>query len=136
MSLLESTVPLTLLENEEKPSNNDCKRRIASAAILCVIATWSFSNEDNHAAEIEAWTVYIAYVLALAERWALPFKIYKDSFEIAQESIYNSFAKLCEEIKERGYFSAGNPLTDSYIYGVRVSWLLAVDEYFRTLETQ
>ena len=125
-SLLESTLRLRLLENKKEPSKNECKRRIASAAILCVIATSSFSNENNHAAEIEAWTMYIAYVLALAEKWKLPVKECTAAFEIATESIYNSLANLCDEIKERKYLVEGNPLADSYIYSVRVTWLLAL----------
>ena len=61
---------------------------------LCAIATSSFSNEKNHVAEIEAWVLYISYVLALAERWeTFPIQIYKDEFEIATQSIYNSLAK-------------------------------------------
>ncbi len=125
-SLLESTLPLRFVEHKKEPSKDECKRRVASAAILCVIATWNFSKENNHAAEIEAWTLYIAYVLALAERWELPFKIYEDSFELARESIYNSLANLCDEIEERRYLVEGNPLTDPYIYGFRLTWLLAL----------
>ena len=122
-SLFES---IFLLENETKPSESYCTRTIASAAILCAIATSSFSKENNHVAEIEAWGLYISYVLALAERWQLSDTVYKDELEIATQSIYNSLANLCDEIKEREYLIEGNPLTDSYVYSVRVTWLLAL----------
>ena len=62
------------------------------------IALSNYSDKDNHVAEIEE---YIAYVLALAERWNLPINIYKSEFEIATQFIYNSLANLCNEIKER-----------------------------------
>ena len=126
VSLFESTFPLKLLNNGRKPSKAHCKRVIASAAILCAIATSSFSNENNHVAEIEAWVLYISYVLALAERWGLSDTLYKDEFEIATQSIYNSLANLCDEIKERKEFIEGDPLADSYIYDVRVTWLLGL----------
>ena len=125
-SLFESTIPLTPCDNGRHPSQNHCERAIASAAILCAIATSSFSNERNHAAEIEAWTLYIAYVLAVAERWGLCAKVYENEFEIATQSIYNSLTNLCDEIKERKYLVEGDPLSDTHVYKLRVTWLLGL----------
>ena len=129
-SLFESTFPLKPLDNGKEPSKPHCERVIASAAILCAIATSSFSNENNHVAEIEAWTLYIAYVLALAERWGLPAKAYRNEFEIATQSIYHSLANLCDEIKKRikeqEHLIEGDLLADSYVYQVRVTWLLGL----------
>ena len=125
-SLFESTFPLKLADSENEPSKRHCERVIASAAILCAIATSSFSNEKNHVAEIEAGVLYISYVLALAERWELSDTVYKDEFKIATQSIYNSLAHLCYEIKEREYLTEGDPLTDPYIHSVRVTWLLGL----------
>lgn len=122
-SLFESTF---LLDSESVPSENRCKRLITSAALLCSIVTSSFSNEKNHVAEMEAWVLYIAYVLALAERWQLPIKVYKSAFEIATQSLYNSLANLCDEIKEREELIEGDILADSYIYRVRITWLLGL----------
>ncbi len=115
-----------LADSENEPSKTHCERVIASAAILCAIAISSFSNEKNHVAEIEAWMLYISYVLALAERWGLSDKVYEGEFEIAAQSIYNSLANLCDEIKERKEFIEGDPLADSYIYDIRVTWLLGL----------
>ena len=125
-SLFESTFPLKPLDNGSKPSKTHCGRVIASAAILCAITTSNFSNENNHVAEIEAWVLYISYVLALAERWELSDRVYKGEFAIATQSIYNSLANLCDEIKEREYLIEGDPLADSYIHSVRVTWLLGL----------
>ena len=125
-SLFESTVPLQRIQNEPEPSPTHCRRVIASTAVLCAIAISSFSNESNHVAEIEAWMLYLSYVLALAERWNLPSGFYGSEFEIATQSIYNSLANLCDEMKERKYLVEGDPLADSYIYRVRVTWLLGL----------
>ncbi len=125
-SLFESTFPLKLLDNGKAPSKAHCERSIASAAILCAIATSGFSNENNHVAEIEAWMMYLSYVFALAEKWELPAKAYKGEFEIAKQSIYNSLANLCDEIREQGHLVEGDPLADSYVYRVRVTWLLGL----------
>ena len=126
VSLFESTFPLKLLNNRRKPSKRHYERVIAGAAILCAIATSSFSNENNHVAEIEAWVLYISYVLALAERRRLSDKVYESEFKIATQSIYNSLGNLCDEIKERKEFIEGDPLADSYIYDIRVTWLLGL----------
>ena len=125
-SLFESTFPLKLSDNENEPSKTHCERVIASAAILCAIAISSFSNEKNHVAEIEAWMLYISYVLALAERWELSTKAYENEFEIATQSIYNTLANLCDEIKERECLIEGDPLTDSYVHEFRMTWLLGL----------
>ena len=64
--LFESTFPLKHLKNGKKPAKKYCERVIASAGLLCAIATIKLiPKEDNHVAEIEAWTLYIAYVFAL-----------------------------------------------------------------------
>ena len=122
-ALFESTFQL---DKETAPSNNECRRTIASAGLLCAIATSSYSDKDNHVAEIEAWTLYIAYVLALAEKWNLPDNVYKNEFEIAIQFLYKTLTNLCAEIKDRTYLIEGNPLTDSYIYKVRMTWLLGL----------
>ncbi len=122
-SLFESTFQL---DNESAPANNECKRAIASAGLLCAIAISSYSNKENYVAEIEAWMLYIAYVLALAEKWNLSKNVYESDFEIATEFLYNSLANLCNEIKERTDLIEGNILADSYVYRVRITWLLGL----------
>ena len=114
------------LDGEEQLSEASCKRVVASAGLLCAIATSNFSKENNHVAEIEAWMLYIAYVLALSERWDLSVNTYKNELKIAIQSIYNSLANLCDEIKEREDLVEDDPLTDSYIYNVRMTWLVGL----------
>ena len=122
-SLLESTFAL---DSERTLSESQCRRTIASAALLCAIVTSSFTNENNHVAEIEAWMLYIAYVFALVEKWELSSNTYKGELEIATQSLYNSLANLCDEIKEREELIEGDFLADPYIYRVRITWLLGL----------
>lgn len=122
-SLFESTFQL---DKQTAPSNSECKRMIASAGLLCAVVVSSYTDKENHVAEIEAWTLYIAYVLALAEKWNLPEKVYKNEFKIAIQSLYNTLGNLCAEIKGKTYLVEGNPLTDSYVYKVRITWLLGL----------
>ena len=125
-SLFESTIPLELLDNGKEPPKSHCTRSVASAGLLCAIVTSNFSNKNNHVAEIEAWTLYIAYVLAVAERWGIPVKTYKNELKIAKDSIYNSLANLCDEVKERDSLIEGDLFADFYVYRVRMTWLLGL----------
>ena len=122
-SLFESTFSL---DSDNKISNNKCRRIIASAGLLCMISTSSFSNENNHVAEIEAWILYIAYVFAFVEKRDLTNKTYKNAIEIAEQAIYDTLSNLCVEIKEREHLNEGDPLVDSYVYRVRVTLLLGL----------
>ena len=74
--------------------------------------------------------MYIAYVLALAERWKLRAEEYKDTFKIATEWIYYSLANLCDELRDRTHLMEHPALADTFIYGVRVTWLLALMSIF------
>lgn len=125
-SLFESTIPLKLLDNGTQPSERQCARVIASTALLCAIATSSFSKKNNHVAEIEAWVMYISYVMALAERWELPTKVYGAGVEIARQSLYSSLGNLCTEIRDREDLIEGDILADSYVYRIRLTWLLGL----------
>ena len=122
-SLLE---PTFTLDSERTPTETQRKRTIASAALLCAIATSSFTNQNNHVAEIEAWMLYIAYVFALVEKWGLSGNAYKGELEIATQSLYNFLVNLCNEIKEREELIEGDILADSYVYRVRITWLLGL----------
>lgn len=66
--LLESTLPFQ--EEGKKPSRAECRRALSSGALLCSIVTSSYTNRENHVAEIEAWTLYVAHVLALPKSGA------------------------------------------------------------------
>lgn len=101
-----------------------CGRAISNAALLCATSISSFTNSKNYIAEIEAWTMYLAYVLALAEKWKLPSKHWGKELEISKMAIYNALANLCEELKGRQHFVEGNAIAEQPVYWVRLTWLL------------
>lgn len=123
-SLFESTFSL---DSDKEISKKECRRIIASAGLLCMISISSFSNENNHVAEIEAWILYIAYVFAFVEKQDLNNKIYNNAIEIAKQAIYDTLSNLCVEIKERKNLNEGDdPMIDSYVYRVRMTLLLGL----------
>jgi hypothetical protein len=111
-SLLESTLPFSKV-NGKPPSKKQCARAITSCAILCSTATSSFSNAENHTAEIEGWTVFLSYALALAERWKLPANCWEFEVNLAMEVIYTALGRLCDELMIRNNFIEGSSLAET-----------------------
>ena len=124
--LIESTLPLELGKNKKRPSFASCGRAISSMALLCSIAISSFSRSNNYFAEIEAWTMYIAYVFSLVERWKVPAIYWKKEIDIAKKSIYNALENLYQEIKNRAHLVEGNPFVDRLFYNIRVTLLISL----------
>src|ERR671920_2622325 len=100
-SLLESTLPFDESRGGNAPSGKACNRAIASSAVLTALVLSNFTEQENHVAEVEAWTLYVAYALALAERWKLQPKYYEAEVEIALRAIKNALTDLAEEVMER-----------------------------------
>ncbi len=125
-SIFEATMALSSQQNARRPSDAKSSRVLASGALLCAIAISAFSRQDNWVAEIEAWVLYMSYLLALVERWQVPFEAWRNDLEIVTESIYNGLSNLCDELRERKHFVEGYALTDVFLLRVRLTWLVAL----------
>lgn len=123
-TLLQGAMLLT--ESAPKPSQAEALRSCSSAALLCAMATKSFAERENHFAQIEAWVIYVAHVLAVAERRRLPPELWKGSFDIGIAAIRNSLSNLVEELKSRKNVVEGDPTTDAEVRRVRATCLLAL----------
>lgn len=121
--LLEDTLPFEKASDGKSPSDNACGRAVSSAALICALAVSKFSASKNHVAEIEGWTIYAAYVMALATRHDLSPKIWKPSFEIALSYIYNRLIDLTEEMASRETLLEGHTFGDQVFVPVRRTWL-------------
>lgn len=125
-NLLEATLPLYRTSKGKKPTKNECNRAIASAAILTSFVTSNFLKENNHLALIEAWTIYISYILALSEKWKLISKYFNDELAIALMEIYNSLLNLAHELKSRNHYLEENISVDGPFYQIRMTWLISL----------
>ncbi|WP_156896837.1 hypothetical protein [Desulfovirgula thermocuniculi] len=122
--LLETTMGL---HSNATPSKEQLVRTAASSALLCALATQPWSQEENYAAEIEAWVIYIAALLAACERWGLTQDDrIRNSLEIAKEAIFRLLGKLCEELRTRSHLVEGNALADPPVRRVRVTQLVGL----------
>lgn len=124
-TLFERSLPFET-EKGDKPSANACARAAAGCAILCAAATSAFTLAQNHLAEFEAWTLFWAYTLGLAERWGLAVKDIEFALDLAQETMYSCLARLCDELMNRPNLVEGMVHIDAAVYRVRVTHLLGL----------
>jgi hypothetical protein len=122
-SVLEAILPIRA---SSKPSNDQCSRAIASAAVTTSLALSSFSSSDNYVAEFEGWTLYLAHLLALAERWELPKRSWEAEAKIALAAMEDRLARLSDELKDRQDYVQGNSLVDKPMYRVRMTHLVGL----------
>jgi hypothetical protein len=125
-SLLESTFHLGTGQHQGLPTRAETCRLLASGALLCSVAINGFSASGNHAAEIEAWVLYVSHMLAVAERMNLSATVWQQELEIAEHCLFNSLGELCEELRERKHYVEGDPFSDLGFYQVRTTYLLAL----------
>lgn len=124
--LLESTLPFGKTGKGRPQPKTACQRAIASAAVLTSLVLSNFTEKGNHVAEIEAWTMYVAYALALAERWELGPKYYEAEVTIALQVIENKLIDLSRELMERDSIAEGLATADEPFREVRRHWLAAL----------
>jgi hypothetical protein len=108
---------------EEEINLTKCSRILASMALLTVYALSSYEEKSNHIAIIEGWTIYIACLTALVEKFNIGENYWKDSLDIASYAIEKSLNHLCDELRQRDQFIEGEPLVDAPFYKGRITWL-------------
>jgi hypothetical protein len=124
-TLFESTLPFDS-DASKGPGRAEAARAVAACAILCATSISAFTNARNHLAEFEAWTMYSAYVLALAEKWNFSDDYFQFAIDVAHEAIYSALGRLCDELVTRTNFTEGNILTDSQVFKARITHLLGL----------
>jgi hypothetical protein len=133
-ALLESALPFK--DDSSAPTVNECARALAGCAIICSSAISPFTNANNHLAEFEAWTLFWAYTLALAEKSRLSLAKVNFVLSIAQEAIYTSLGRLCDELMGRKHFVEGDVLLDWPVYRVRMTHVLGLMGIYGLWRTQ
>ena len=125
-SLFEKILPLDI--KSKKPSMPESGRLLSALALICTIATSNYSKHNNHIAEIEAWTIYVSYLLCFVTRWEISEKNWTQEFSLALEIIYGSLDNLYREVLERNdtNFLEGDFITDKAfsIHTLRIVYLL------------
>lgn len=107
---------LRISPNDARISAADLKRRITSAALITSVSLRNFSRQDNHFAQTKAWIIFIAYAIAACEKHQHSFKRNaQKAVEIAEDTIFDSLADLCEELVERNKLIPGDAIPDNLL---------------------
>ncbi len=113
------------IEATVKPTRQECKRSMFSAALLTAISIFEFSRNDNHTALLDAWGLYASYVLSLAEKWNIHKKDWSPCYALAKMVLKNTLDSLLEELQKREHLIQGDVIHDKHFRGVRINRLLA-----------
>jgi hypothetical protein len=131
--LFKSALPFELKTDKKsrktRPSADECVRAISGCSIICASAISPFTNQENHLAEFEAWTLLRSYTLALAEKWNLPQSKVRFAVELAEDAMYTALGRLCDEMMGRDHYVEGTNLAyvaDAFVYRVRITQLLGL----------
>lgn len=121
--LLESILPVG---KQSQISRAECIRSITSSALICSLTLKRYEESKNNVALIEGWTIYTAYVLAVADRFQLPKGSWYSQLDIAFKVIFLALGRLCDELLERKNYFEGNPIIDYDFQRVRITTLVAL----------
>ena len=122
-SLLESTIPHPEGRTRSKA---EFARAISAGAVVCSSAIGKFTNTGNHWAQFEAWTIYFAHTLRIAEQHRLPSSTWKPAAELASIAMFNALGNLCEEMVGARTLGVGDPAVDRAVFRVRLTLLLGL----------
>ena len=107
-------------------SARELQRRISGAAVIAQYLISPFEKERNHVAIVECWIVYLATVLALAEKQALEGETYSRTYEIIIQRIVEQLEDLEAEFLSRQNYLEGAPMGDgAIVYKARLTMVLA-----------
>lgn len=115
---------LNTVFKEEKSGISESKRTMSSAALLCSLATSNYTNQNNHIAVAEAWTIYLSTLLRYCQNNDIEQKLFKNEIEIAIQIVINALENLLEEVLNLKHFFVGNPIEDAFIHNARVTWII------------
>jgi hypothetical protein len=123
-NLLETTMGLK--EENKTSTRAESIRACSSGAVLCALATKSFSEKNNHFAQIEAWVMYLVHVLAVCERRKIKRSLLKGPFNVGLSALRNAIANLVDDLMKRTHIEEGDFSLDKPFQGVRLTYLLAI----------
>jgi len=121
--LLEAT---TLAEATVPRGNAECLRQLSSAGVLCALSMTRFSHAENHLAEIEGWSCYLAVVMGAALKYKLPERPWRSSVDLASTIVAGLLEDLVRDVEAHPKMVVGNPLSDHPMRAVRLTHLVAM----------
>ena len=128
-----------LFENKETESYSIIRQKIASGVLLSQYVLSPYELKKNHVAIVEGWILFCAYVLGLVEKYKLPEKYWRPSYELIIQRINEQLSLLKEEVVCRDNYIEGYALGDGdVIYKARITivmgWLSALELFQKRID--
>lgn len=105
---------------------SELNRAISSGALLCSLATSSYRNKENHYAEIEAWTIYLSYLLHVVSKNELNERYWKNEFFIAETIIINAIEELLNEVQRKENLLIQDDISDAFVVRPRATLMIGL----------
>lgn len=106
---------MNLFNGKQDLGKTERRRIISSGALLCSLATASYTKTRNHVAKIEAWSIYLLCIFHAIEKNGINKSEFKNEIELTKEIITNALTDLFEEVKDSHHLYMGNLLTDAFV---------------------
>lgn len=128
--LIEATCPIS--DDCRKPTVRSVQRTAAATVLLTGIAASNFAEKKNHGAEIEAWTICLASLLACCDRWRIKRSELGSEISLAEQFVFDSLSRLALEVRERETLLEGDPIFDApfELLRVRTTFIAAMLSVF------
>ncbi|MFN0157084.1 MAG: hypothetical protein ACKVRP_03310 [Bacteroidota bacterium] len=123
--LIESSLPLVQQEGET-PSHREATLQFLGAAIITALSLRTFTQKENHVAEVEGWTLLCSYILLGAEKWNLPPNCWKPAIDVALLRVYSLLGELLAEVTAKTHLVSGSPMSDFPVHRIRVTHLVGL----------
>ena len=113
----------TLQLDNSQLSATAMKQSVASATLMLSYVLLPHQRAGNHWAEFEGWVILAASILSCATKFAVSRKSFDYSLALCRLGINSSLGRLFDECALRPNLVEGDPLTDGFFYGYRVTIL-------------
>ncbi|WPU91863.1 hypothetical protein SNE25_21335 [Mucilaginibacter sabulilitoris] len=117
----------TLLESlyhKDEFKAKEKRELISSVAIIIALITANHTNEANHLALVEAWTMFLSYTYEFIEANDIAAKFYEQEIQIAFDTILNELEDLTDEVLDDPHLLQPSGPAENLIYSSKMTWIL------------
>lgn len=104
----------------------DFLRAVLSGAVIVSSSISEFIKSNNHYAEFEAWIIYYANCLALAEKFNIQIAKFQKEFDFIKLTIYNTLHRLSDEVSKEKNLESLCSTNEIPLYKVKFTYLLSL----------
>lgn len=121
-----SSLLQNLFNSTDETNDKKFRRAVTSTALLCSLALKNYSQNSNHWALIEGWSVFIFSILYQIEKSKRKVEDFDSEIQLAQQQIIKSASDLFHEVKLRPDLINGEPFVDVFVLKHRTIIIIGI----------